>query len=160
MSSPWCDGFLCFARNDGKAYRPTITPITFGAARYFSSILTCNNRVFALACSASASASGDCRRSRESIASIQRGSGRAGSRHLAAGSCLRLRACRCRSGNCQCRRADGRGLYGSRSRDRLGDGRAINGDGLGHRVRSCCVAPGYSDCSVSVKAVSTATPML
>ena len=50
--------------NDGKAYRPTITPITFGAARYFSSILTCNNSVFALACSASASASGDCRRSR------------------------------------------------------------------------------------------------
>ena len=27
----------------------------------------------------------------------------------------------------QCRRADGRGLSGSRSRDRLGDGRAING---------------------------------
>ena len=27
MSSPLCDGFLCFARNDGKAYRPTITPI-------------------------------------------------------------------------------------------------------------------------------------
>ena len=42
MSSPLCDGFLCFARNDGKAYRPTITPIPFGAARYFSSILTCN----------------------------------------------------------------------------------------------------------------------
>jgi hypothetical protein len=31
MSSPWCDGFLRFARNDGKAYRPTIRPITFGA---------------------------------------------------------------------------------------------------------------------------------
>ena len=33
-----------------------------------------------------------------SIAGRQRGSGRAGSRHLAAGSRLRLRACRCRSG--------------------------------------------------------------
>ena len=42
----------------------------------------------------------------------------------------------------QCRRADGRGLSGSPSRDRLGDGRAINGDGLSHRVRSCCVAVG------------------
>ena len=60
----------------------------------------------------------------------------------------------------QCRRADGRGLSGSRSRDRLVDGRAINGDGLSHRVRSCCVAVGYSDCSVSVKAVSTAAPSL
>jgi hypothetical protein len=38
----------------------------------------------------------------------------------------------------QCRRADGRGLSGSR----LGDGRAIIGDGLSHRVRSCCVATG------------------
>jgi len=41
----------------------------------------------------------------------------------------------------QCRRADGRGLW------------AINGDGFGLRVRSCCVAVGYSDGSVSVKAV-------
>jgi hypothetical protein len=40
------------------------------------------------------------------------------------------------------------------SRDRRGDGRAINGDGLSHRVRSCCVAVGYSDRGVSVKAVS------
>jgi hypothetical protein len=35
----------------------------------------------------------------------------------------------------QRRRADGRGLSGSRSRDRFGDGRAIND--LCHRVRSC-----------------------
>jgi hypothetical protein len=35
----------------------------------------------------------------------------------------------------QCRRTDGRGLSGSRSRDRLGDGRVINGGGLSHRVR-------------------------
>jgi hypothetical protein len=32
---------------------------------------------------------------------------------------------------CQCRRADGQGL----SRDGLGDGLAINADGLSHRVR-------------------------
>ena len=42
----------------------------------------------------------------------------------------------------QCRGADGRGLSGSRSRDRLGDGRTINGDWLSHRVRSYCVAVG------------------
>ena len=35
----------------------------------------------------------------------------------------------------QCRRADGRGLSGSRSRDMSGDGPAINGDGLSHCVR-------------------------
>jgi hypothetical protein len=40
----------------------------------------------------------------------------------------------------QCGRADGRGLGGSQSRDRLGNGPAINRDGLCHRVRSCCVA--------------------
>ncbi|MET4475522.1 hypothetical protein [Bradyrhizobium sp. F1.13.3] len=40
----------------------------------------------------------------------------------------------------QCRRADGRGLSGSRSRERLGDGRAINRDGRSNRVCSCCVA--------------------
>ena len=40
----------------------------------------------------------------------------------------------------QCRRADGCGLSGSRSR---GDGRAIIGDGLSHRVRSCCAAVGF-----------------
>ncbi len=80
-----------------------------------------------------------------SIAGRQRGPDRAESRHLAAGSRLRLRACRCRSG-CQikvprqCRRADGGGLSGPRSRD--------NGDGLSHRVRSCCVAARYSDCSI------------
>jgi hypothetical protein len=38
----------------------------------------------------------------------------------------------------QCLRADGGGLSGSRSRDRLGDGR----DGLGHQCHSCCVAVG------------------
>jgi hypothetical protein len=32
----------------------------------------------------------------------------------------------------QCRSADDGGLFGSRSRD--------NGDGLSHRIRSCCVA--------------------
>src|SRR4029077_21028393 len=53
---------------------------------------------------------------------------------------------------------DGCGLSGSRSRDRLGDGRAINGAGLSHRVRSCCVAVGYSDCSVSVKAAPDRSP--
>jgi hypothetical protein len=37
------------------------------------------------------------------------------------------------------RYADGRGLGGSRSRDRLSDGR----DGLGHQRHSCCVAVGY-----------------
>ena len=42
----------------------------------------------------------------------------------------------------QCRCADGRRLSGSRSRDRLGDGRAIIADGLSHRVRSYCVAVG------------------
>jgi len=36
----------------------------------------------------------------------------------------------------QGRRVDGRGLSGSRSRDRLGDRRAINGDGLSHQRRS------------------------
>src|SRR5260221_13300009 len=45
----------------------------------------------------------------------------------------------------QCRRAGGRGLSGSRSRDRLGAGRPIKGVGLNHRVRSACVALGYSD---------------
>src|SRR6478672_2156729 len=60
----------------------------------------------------------------------------------------------------QCRRVDGRGLSGSRSRDGLGDGRAINGDGLSHPVRSCCITVGYSDCSVSVRVASTAAPML
>ena len=34
----------------------------------------------------------------------------------------------------QCRHADGRGLWIA-SRDMSGDGRAINGDGLSHRVR-------------------------
>src|SRR6478609_4963221 len=43
----------------------------------------------------------------------------------------------------QCRRADGRGLSGSRSRDRLDDGRAINGDRFRHCVCSCSVALGY-----------------
>ncbi|MGV7219313.1 hypothetical protein [Bradyrhizobium sp. UFLA05-112] len=33
-----------------------------------------------------------------------------------------------------------------------GDGQAIIADGLGHRVRSCCVAVGCSACSVGVKA--------
>jgi len=42
----------------------------------------------------------------------------------------------------QCRRADGRGLGGSPPRDRLGDGRASNGDGLSYHVRSCCVELG------------------
>ena len=37
----------------------------------------------------------------------------------------------------QHRRADGRGLFASRSSDRLGDGWAIIADGLGYRVRSC-----------------------
>src|SRR6476620_6795388 len=55
----------------------------------------------------------------------------------------------------QCRRADGRGLGGSRSRDRLSGGRAINGDGLSHRACSCYAAIGYSDCSVSREGVST-----
>jgi hypothetical protein len=40
-----------------------------------------------------------------------------------------------------------------RAGDRFGDGRAINGDGLSHRVNSCCVAIGYSGWGVSVKAV-------
>jgi hypothetical protein len=35
----------------------------------------------------------------------------------------------------QCRRADARGLSGSRSRDRFGDGRY----GFGHQRYSCCV---------------------
>jgi hypothetical protein len=38
----------------------------------------------------------------------------------------------------QSRRGDGRGIGGSWS----GGGRAINVDGRGHRVRSCCVAAG------------------
>ena len=60
----------------------------------------------------------------------------------------------------QFRRADDRGLGRSPSRySRLGDGRAVNGDGRSHRVRSCSDPVGYSDCSVSVKAVSTAAPM-
>jgi hypothetical protein len=42
----------------------------------------------------------------------------------------------------QCRGANGRGLGGSPSEDSLGDERAINADGLCHRVRSCCVAVG------------------
>jgi hypothetical protein len=41
----------------------------------------------------------------------------------------------------QCRRADGRGLSGSG---------AINGEGLSHRVRSCCVAARYSDYGIRV----------
>jgi hypothetical protein len=44
------------------------------------------------------------------------------------------------------------GLADSRG-DRLGNGRTINGDGLSHRIRSCCIAVRYSDCSVSVNGV-------
>ena len=47
---------------------------------------SCSISVLTLACPASASLRGDCRRSRR------------GSRHLAAGSRLRLRACRCKFG--------------------------------------------------------------
>ena len=87
-----------------------------------------------------------------SIAGRQRGSGRAGSRHLATDAfgfeladigptaieVLRQR-----------RRADGRCHSESGLRGRCpGGGRAIDGDGLSHRVRSCCVAVGYPDCSI------------
>jgi hypothetical protein len=41
-----------------------------------------------------------------------------------------------------CRRANGHGFGGSPSRDRLGDGSAIHGDGLSHRVRPGCVVVG------------------
>ena len=70
-----------------------------------------------------------------SIAGRQRGSGRAGSRHLAAGSRLRLRACRVGSAALellrQRRRADCRGLSELRSRAvALAAGGRSMGDGL------------------------------
>ena len=77
---------------------------------------------------------------------------------LVAGSRLRLRACRCRSG---CNQGAALmptrwlSLFGSPRDSRPGDGQAINGDGLGHPRHSCCVTVGYSVCSVSVKAKQT-----
>jgi hypothetical protein len=81
-----------------------------------------------------------------SIAGRQRGSRRAGSRHLALDHAFGFELADVGPAAikvlCQCRRANGRGLGGSPSRDRLGDGRAIKTDGFSHRVRSYCVAVG------------------
>ncbi len=62
---------------------------------------SCNVCVLTAMCSAAASARGLLPLAPANIAGTRRGSDRAGSRHLAAGSRRRLRACRCRSGGHQ-----------------------------------------------------------
>jgi hypothetical protein len=103
--------------------------------RCFSPILMRSNAAFAKARSASPQLAAIAAAHAASIAGRQPGSGRVGSRHLAAGSRPRC----CASADW----ADGRGLCGLPSGEsRLGDGRSITADGFSHRVRFCCVAVG------------------